>query len=46
MVVTLGQQYNVAEKPTVVLYTYIVVEIAKYLGKVYATVGRSVAFFM
>ena len=45
MVVTVGQQYNVAEKPTV-LYTYIVVEIAKYLGKVYATVGRSVAFFM
>ena len=23
MVVTLGQQYNVGEKPTVVLYTYI-----------------------
>ena len=29
MVVTLGQQYNVGEKPTVILYTYIVVEIAK-----------------
>ena len=25
MVVTLGQQYNVGEKPTVTLYTYIVV---------------------
>ena len=25
MVVTLGQQYNVGEKPTVILYTYIVV---------------------
>ena len=24
MVVTLGQQYNVAEKPTVILYTYII----------------------
>ena len=23
MVVTLGQQYNVGEKPTVILYTYI-----------------------
>ena len=23
MVVTLGQQYNIGEKPTVVLYTYI-----------------------
>ena len=29
MVVTLSQQYNVGEKPTVILYTYIVVEIAK-----------------
>ena len=30
MVVTLGQQYNVGEKPTVILlYTYIDVEIAK-----------------
>ena len=29
MVVTLGQQYNVGEKRTVILYTYIVVEIAK-----------------
>ena len=24
MVVTLGQQYNVGEKPTVILYTYII----------------------
>ena len=23
MVVTLGQQYNIGEKPTVILYTYI-----------------------
>ena len=23
MVITLGQQYNVGEKPTVILYTYI-----------------------
>ena len=23
MVVTLGQQYNVGEKPTVILYTYV-----------------------
>ena len=29
MVVILGQQYNVGEKPTVILFTYIVVEIAK-----------------
>ena len=29
MVVTLGQQYNVGEKPNVILYTYLVVEIAK-----------------
>ena len=26
MIVTLGQQYNVGEKPTVILYTYIVVD--------------------
>ena len=25
MVITLGQQYNVGEKPTVILYTYVVV---------------------
>ena len=24
MVITLGQQYNVGEKPTVILYTYII----------------------
>ena len=24
MVVTLGQQYNIGEKPTVILYTYII----------------------
>ena len=29
MAVRLGQQYNVGEKPTVILYTYIVVEITK-----------------
>ena len=29
MVVTLDQQYNHGEKPTVILYTYIAVEIAK-----------------
>ena len=29
MVVTLGQQYTVGEKPIVILYTYIVVQIAK-----------------
>ena len=25
MIVTLGQQYNVGEKPTVILYTYITI---------------------
>ena len=25
MVITLGQQYNVGEKPTVILYTYIII---------------------
>ena len=25
MVVTLGQQYNIGEKPTVILYTYIII---------------------
>ena len=24
MVITVGQQYNVGEKPTVILYTYII----------------------
>ena len=24
MVITLGQQYNIGEKPTVILYTYII----------------------
>ena len=27
MIVTLGQQYNVGEKPTVILYTYIAIVI-------------------
>ena len=28
MVVTLGQQYNIGEKPTVILYTYIINRLA------------------
>ena len=27
MVVTLGQQYNIGEKPTVILYTYILLRL-------------------
>ena len=30
MVVTLGQQYNIGEKPTVILYTYYIIN--RYAG--------------
>ena len=32
MVVTLGQQYNIGEKPTVMLYTYIIIIINRHTG--------------
>ena len=33
MVITLGQQYNVGEKPTVILYTYIAMQGHQQKGK-------------
>ena len=36
MVITLGQQYNVGEKPTVILYTYINRLVVTYRRKYYS----------
>ena len=35
MEITLGQQYNIREKPTVILYTYTIINIALYYSVLY-----------
>ena len=42
MVVTLGQEYNIGEKPTVILYTYINRHAPEKQGKQYSTSSNMV----
>ena len=45
MVVTLGQQYNVGEKPTVIMYTYINHHVSSVLYRTVSYLAVSVVFY-